>query len=77
MTPVESRWMTTREAAIYAGRKSRTAWRTVNRWVRRGLVPKQYVGGDRELVVKAEGIDIALRKLREMHLRRCGIKVAA
>lgn len=70
-------WMNNREAAVYAGRKSRTAWRTINRWVRRGLVPKEFVGGDREIMVKAEGIDIAMRRLRQMRLKRCGIKEAA
>ena len=62
---IQSPWMDTREGARYVGFTSRNAWRTVNRWIRRGLVPEQYVGQrGRDLLVKPEGLDAAVRAIR-------------
>jgi hypothetical protein len=75
---LQSYWLTNREAAIYARLKGRKAgFRTINRWARTGLIPKEFVGGDRDLLVQPRGVDIALQKLRQLRLRRCGIREVA
>lgn len=62
---MDSIWMDTREGARYVGFKTRTAWRTINYWIRKGLVPSQYVGRrGRDLVVQAPGLDAALRTIQ-------------
>lgn len=66
MSMTVTHWMDTREGAAYLGFKSANSWRTVNRWIRRGLVPKQFVGQrGRDLIVQAPGLDAAVRMFRE------------
>lgn len=65
MTPPGQVWLDTREGARYVGFKKPGSWRTVNRWIRKGLVPEQYVGQrGKDLIVKPEGLDAAVRFIR-------------
>lgn len=58
-------WMDTREGAAYLGFKHVNSRKTINRWIRRGLIPEKFVGQrGKELIVKAEGLDVAVRMIR-------------
>lgn len=58
-------WMDTREGAAYLGFKNPQSWQTINRWIRKGLVPEKFVGRrGKELIVRAEGLDAAVRAMQ-------------
>lgn len=58
-------WLDTRQGAIYLGFTTPNAWQTINRWIRKGMIPERYVGQrGRALIVKPEGLDAAVRAIR-------------
>lgn len=60
-----SPWMDTQEGAAYVGFKHPNSRRTINRWIRLGIIPEKFVGQrGKELIVKAEGLDVAVRMIR-------------
>jgi hypothetical protein len=76
MSSPSTPWLDAKEAALHCGFKTREAWQTILKWARKGFIPEQYIGlAGKGMRFKQEGLEIAMRKLRQRQLKRCGIKL--
>ena len=64
-TTIACQWLNLKQGAQYVGFTSIHAHMTIQRWIRRGWIPEEYIGQrGKELIVKPEGLDLAVKSIR-------------